>query len=295
MRVTAAQVYRSQLRHMRRKSQESSRAQNVAASGLRLHLPSDDAVGAARSVRIRGMRGDVETARGKIDTVNRELTHQESALGQMGDVLSRARALTVQMASAVPTAANRQAAANAVDGLRDELIAMGNARIGERRLFSGSQIGTDAFDAAGTYQGDNVGVSVGIYDNATVQVTLDGSAVLGGTGGGPDILTSLADLSTALQANNVAGVQAELTNLVQGQEWISQQRSLIGARMNLTDGLDGYLADLEVQLVDDQSQVEDADVVEAYSNLVRTQTAFESVLQVTAASRTPDVFQLLGV
>jgi len=295
MRVTSAQVYRSQLRHLRRTGTGAARAQEIAASGRRLLNPSDDPVGASRSLRLRGMRGDVETARSKIDTVTRELGFADGALGSMTDVLSRAKELAVQLSNVVPNAANRAAGAVAVDALRDEIIALGNTEVSGRRLFAGSQVGADAFDAAGVYQGDAAVVSMGIYTTSTVQVTLDGSDVLGGTGGGPDILQSLENLSVALSTNNIAGVQGELEPLGQGIEWLSQQRALIGSRMALVGNLDDHLANLEVGLVDEQSTVEDADVIEAYSELVRTKGAFEAALQVTSAARTTDVFQLLGL
>jgi len=295
MRVTAAQVYRSQLRQLRRKSTDSARAQEVASSGRRILQPSDDAVGAARSLRIRGMRGDVETARSKIETAGRELGLTEGALGSMTDVLSRARTLAVQLANPIADAGDRAAAASEVEGMRSELLALGNTSVAGRRLFGGSQVGTDPFDAAGNYQGDSSVVSMGVYTTASVQVTLDGAAVLSGTGGGPDILQALDDLATALLANDTSAVANELTPLAEGIEWITQQRSLIGSRMSLIDGLDDHLSTLEVQLIDEQSTVEDADMLLAYSELTRTKTAFEAVLQVTAAARTSDVFQLLGV
>jgi flagellar hook-associated protein 3 FlgL len=295
MRVTSAQVYRSQLRHMRRKGVEAADAQEVASSGRRLSSPSKDPVGAARSLRVRGMLGDVGTARSKIETVSRELTMTEGALESMTDVLSNTRSLAIELANPVPDAGDRAAAATAVLGLRDELLALGNTSVAGRRLFAGSQVGQAAFDASGAYQGDTDTVSMGVYSTATVQVTLDGSAVLSGTGGGPDILQSLTDLATALQNNDVAGIRAELDPLSEGIEWITQQRSLIGSRMSLVDSLDNHLGDLEVQLVDEKSTVEDADVVQAYSDLVRTKGAFEAVLQVTAAARTSNVFSLLGL
>jgi len=295
MRVTAAQVYRSQLLHLRRRRTESARAQEVAASGVRLLAPSDDPVGAARSVRVRAMRGDVETARDNIESVGRELGRSETALGSMGDVLSRARELAVAMSNPVASAGDRGAVAQEVVQLRQSLIDLGNSRIGDRRLFGGSQTGTNPFDASGTYTGDASTVAVGLYASATVQVTLDGGAVLAGTSGGPNVLESLDKLATALTADDIDGVRGELDTLDRGIDWLSQQRSLVGARMKLLDNLDNHLGTLEVQLVDQQSELEDADVVEAYSELVRTKTAFESVLQVTAAARGADIFQLLGI
>ena len=295
MRVTAAQVYRSQLQRTRRKSSEAFSAQEKAISGRKLLRPSDDPAGAARSVRIREMRGDIGTARGKIDTVEKELLHQEQALGSMTNLLSRARELALQMANPTASAGDRASAAVEIDQIQSGIIAFANTRIGDKRVFAGSQTDGDAFNTAGVYQGDTNVVKVQAHLTATVQVTLDGGALLRGTGGGPDIISTLTDLETALNADDQTAIQRTLTNLDEGTDWIIQQRSLVGSRMQLVSTLDTHLENLEVNLVQEQSDVEDADVVEAFSDVVRTKQAFESALQVTSAARVSNVFEMLGI
>lgn len=295
MRVTAAQVYRSQLQRTRRKNAEAFEAQEKAISGRRLLRPSDDPGGAARSVRIREMRGDIGTARGKIDTVEKELLHQEQALGSMTNLLSRARELAVQMANPTASAGDRASAAVEIDQIQSGIIAMANTRIGDKRVFAGSQTGGDAFDTAGNYLGDSNTLSVQAHLTATVQVTLAGDSLLRGTGGGPDIIAALDDLEAALNANNLTDIQGSLTDLDDSTDWIIQQRSLVGSRMQLVGKLDTHLENLEVNLVQEQSDIEDVDVVEAFSDVVRTKQAFEAALQVTSAARVSNVFEMLGV
>ncbi len=295
MRVTAAQVYRSQLRQTRNKSSDAFEAQAKAISGRRILRPSDDPAGAARSVRIREMRGDIGTARGKIDTVNDELLHQEQALGSMTNLISRARELAIQMANPTASAEDRDSAAVEIDQLHSGLIALANTRLGDKRLFAGSQTNADAFDTSGTYLGDSNTISVRAHLTATVQVTLAGDALLRGTGGGPDIIQALDDLETALSADNLTGIQSSLTDLEDSTDWIIQQRSLVGSRMQLVDSLDTHLQDLEVNMVQEQSEIEDADTIEAFSEVMRTKQAFEAALQVTSAARIQNVFEMLGV
>ncbi len=295
MRVTAAQVYRSQLRQTRNKSADAFQAQAKAISGRRILRPSDDPAGAARSVRIREMRGDIGTARGKIDTVGDELLHQEQALGSMTNLISRARELAIQMANPTSSSGDRASAAVEIDQLHSGLIALSNTRIGDKRLFAGSQTDGDAFDTSGTYLGDSNTISVQAHLTATVQVTLAGDALLRGASGGPDIVQALSDLETALSADNLTGIQNALTDLEESTDWIIQQRSLVGSRMQLVDTLDTHLEDLEVNMVQEQSEIEDADTIEAFSEVVRTKQAFEAALQVTSAARIQNVFEMLGV
>ncbi len=295
MRVTATQVYRSQLRQTRTKSAAAFEAQETAISGRRIRRPSDDPAGAARSVRIREMRGDIGASRGKIETISNELLHQEQALGSMTDMLSRARELAVQMANPTASAAARTSAAVEIEAITSGVIALSNTRVGAKRLFAGSQTGGDAFDPAGTYLGDSNAISVQAHSTATVQVTLAGDALLRGASGGPDIIGALNSLEAALSADNLTGIQSSLTDLADSTDWLIQQRSVVGSRMQLAGALDTHLEDLDVNLVQEQSQVEDADTIEAYSEVIRTRQAFEAALQVTSAARIQNVFEMLGV
>ena len=218
MRVTASQVYRTQIERIQSKAGEAARAERVAASGRRIENPSDDPIGAARAERLRAMQSEVGASRGVIDRAQRDLGRQEQAIGSMADLLSRARELAVQLANPIADAGARAAGAAEIVEIRAGIIALGNTQISGRRVFAGSMTGADAFDTAGAYQGDANAQSSSIDGGTSVQTTLAGDALLLGATGGPDILESLADLATALTANSVSGVAAELDRLGEGTD-----------------------------------------------------------------------------
>jgi flagellin-like hook-associated protein FlgL len=63
--------------------------------------------------------------------------------------------------------------------------------------------------------------------------------------------------------------------------------------MNVTDSFNGHLADVEVILTKDLSDLEDADILSAFSEMTRAKTGYESAMQVSVASQTQNIFQLL--
>ena len=293
IRLTQSQLFRSQIRNMQRSGIAAFKAQEVAATGRKFNKPSDDAVGAQRSVILRELRGDVQVGREKMARAYSELALAETTLGEMTNVVSRLKELSVQMATDAVSAGARTNAAAEVTALKDVLIAQGNTRLGEKRLFAGQLTGADPFDALGNYVGDAVGVSVQLPQGASTQVTTRGDDVLRGASGGPDIILEVDNLIVALGANNTAGIQNAADLMGQGVDLIVSQRTLLGTRMTQLDALEEYFSTLELNVVTELSSVEDADAVEAFTAVTRTQQAFEAAMQVSAAARTPNIFELL--
>jgi len=293
IRITPAQLFRSQIRNMQRSGKDAFEAQQVAASGRKLNRPSDSPVDAQRSVILRELRSDVHVARSKMDLAQSAFATADGALAEMTNVISRLKELSVQMASEVMSAADRSNAALEVSALKDVVIAQGNTRLGEKRLFAGQLTGADPFDAVGAYLGDATAVTVQLPQGASTQVTIRGDDVLRGTSGGPDIILEIDNLVTALTANNTAGIAIAADLMGQGVDHLVEQRTQLGGRMMQLDNLDEYFSTIELRVSQDISKAEDADPVQAFTDVTRTQQAFEAAMQVSAAARTPNIFDLL--
>jgi len=293
IRVTSTQFFRLQLESMRKAGRDAFAAQATAATGRRLNVASDDPVGAQQSILLRSLRADLTTARNKMDRANSELAMQEQAISSMTDSLSRLREIAVQMANDTMSATDRLGAAAEVTEIKQSLIAQGNVQMGEKRLFGGQLTGADPFDALGNYLGDATAVNVSLPQGVSVQVTLRGDDVLRGASGGPDIILEVDNLITALNSNNTPGIQTAVDQMGQGIDLLVNQRSLIGGRMALIENLDAYFSTVEAGATRDISAVEDADAIEAFTELNRTQQAFEAAMQVSAASRRPNIFEML--
>jgi flagellar hook-associated protein 3 FlgL len=293
IRLTPSQLFRTQIRNMQRSGMDAFEAQQVAASGRKFNKPSDDAVGSQRSVILRELHGDVQVGRKKMDIARSELTVAESALAEMTNVISRLKELSVQMASEIMSVGARANAAVEVTALKDVLIAQGNTRLGEKRLFAGQLTGADPFDAVGNYVGDAVGVTVQLPQGTSTQVTTRGDDVLRGASGGPDIIQEVDNLIVALGASNTAGIQIAADLMGQGVDHVVAQRTQLGARMTQLDNLEQFFSGLELNVGTEISAVEEADPVAAFTEVTRTQQAFEAAMQVSAAARTPNIFELL--
>jgi len=278
---------------MRTAARQHFQAQRVAGSGKRLQRPSDDPVDMQRSMLVRASKADLVIAREKASEVNDELLMEDQTLGGMEDAISRLREIAVQMSNDVMTPAARLNASIEVADIKSTMISLGNTQFAGKHLFGGQQIGADPFDSAGTYLGDATAISVNVGNGITIDTTISGGDLLRGASGGPDILQEIDNMATALGTNFIAGINASIESMDLSLGHVSDERAKVGSRMNVTDNFNGHLADIDVTLAEDLSNLEDADILAAFSEMTRTKQGYESAMQVSVASQTQNIFQLL--
>ncbi len=284
MRVTDRLIYEGAQRRIGAARERSEAATAEASTGIRVAQPGDDpaAAGQIASRRIEATR--FQAIHDAVGAANDELAATDGALDSVGQALSRARELAVQLSNASYSPAERAAAASEVDGLMKTAIAALNTQVGQRYLFGGFLDGAPPFTAAGAYVGDTGVRQVEIAPGVLQTVSVRADIAAKGVGGGVDVLTTLSALTAALTTNNVAGIQNSLTGLDSGIVQIATARSQAGSSMGVLDaagaatraGKDGALTSL--------SHLADADAVDSASRLALAERALDAALTASAKS-----------
>ena len=107
------------------------------------------------------------------------------------------------------------------------------------------------------------------------------------------MLGAVEGLGTALETNNVTAVRASLDDLDGSIDHVIQSRAALGSSMNLIESLDSIFETQELALEERRTSLEDVDVVDAYSEVIRTRDAYQQSLRVMSQSRTPSIFEML--
>jgi flagellar hook-associated protein 3 FlgL len=266
------------------------RIEQQAVTGRRYNLPSDapSLIGEIQSVAEDA--ADQSVWQENAQSASNLHSAMDNALAQAHDILVRLREVAVNMASDTRGANERAMGAIEVDSLRDSMLAVANTKMNDRYVFAGDAYDTEAFDATFAYVGSAGEPSTQVAESRYVRSGVDGSQVFQGT---VDIFATITALSTALAANNAAGIRAELTNLDTATEQISEWRGEIASdqlaaedAMAVAEGLDELFNARLNDLVS-------VDPVEAYTALGEAQSAYNTTLQVVAATRTTSLFDLL--
>lgn len=161
--------------------------QNQAATQKRVTKPSDDPLAASR---VLGERVDLSGKKQFTKSLNYAksfLEFTDQSLGELSESLMRVKELAINQAndaSAGPE--TRRVAAEEINQLYDQVIQIGNRKLGERFIFGGFKTTDSPFDSSGKYSGDQGEIKIHIDKDAFLSMNLPGNLVFHGEGFGKD-------------------------------------------------------------------------------------------------------------
>lgn len=273
MRVANKTIYDMIKFNLSLASEEMNNANRIVSSGKRISDLSDDPVGLTQSLKIKSALSGLDQMGRNISLGKSWLASSESALSQVQELISDAKALSVQMASGTTGAAQRASASLTIKNILDEIVSLANTEVGGRYIFSGSKTDTAPFSSDGAiYYGNDEQFAVKIGRDTTIQVGRDGEEVFG------TIFTTLSNLKDDLNSNNIAGIQASLNGLTAHFDEMSNKISDIGSKMSRMEIKENIFQDLKITNTDRLSAIEDADIAEAIINLKGKELAYQAAL-----------------
>jgi len=139
------------MRNLSRNLGRMEKTQQQLASGKQFSKPSDDPIGVSRSLRLNTEISTMDQYKRNADDVKSWLSTTEMAVDNIGEVLKRAKELTVQAASETNNVNERNAIMKEIEELRNQLVQIGNTTYAGSYLFSGYKTDKPLFSENGTY------------------------------------------------------------------------------------------------------------------------------------------------
>jgi len=183
MRVTENMKYNSTLDSLFTAQSQYTSLLEKMATQKRVNRPSDDPVGMTQILEMRSQQAAVTQYQTNISTAKSWVSMTESQLTAANDILVKVRELAVSSATGTATAATRANAATQVASLREEMLAIANARLGDRYLFAGSSTAAP-FNEAYEYVGNNQQLSLAIGAGISLNYNVTGAQAFTDEGGG---------------------------------------------------------------------------------------------------------------
>ena len=261
-----------------------------AASGVKIHKPSDAGAAVGRLHSLREQVADQDIWQENSSYAMSLLATGEEALNQLVDAFTRARELSVQMASETYDGNDRANAAIEVNNILQDAIQMGNIEFDGRYLFAGAAYDSKAYDSTGSYIGSASEPYTLVSDAIEVATGFDGSDILQGT---TDIYAALNDLITHLNNNDPAAIGNALGDIDASIDQLSTGLTRIGIEWQTAEDANILAANMSVTLRGALSNVEDADALETYTRLSELQIAYEAALQVGSTAASANLFSFL--
>jgi len=288
MRIASKTIYERVVSSLSTSYSEMCKAQEVVSSSKRINKLSDDPVGLVTVLDMRSSLSNIDQLSRNISMGNSWLTASESALGQVNDILTSVKSLTVQMSSASTGSTERANAAGVVEEDLNQIISLANSQSGGRYIFSGTDTDNAPFklnsdETQVDYNGNDTAFSVKIGATSNIAVGKVGSEIFGKDWDSSNIFKTLIDLKTSLKNNDVTGIQEAMGNLDQHMSKIQDEISDIGGKSNRMTVKENIIADLKLNYTSRKSDLEDADVSQAIIDLNSKQLVYNAAL--TSASK----------
>ena len=277
MRITSNAIQQETLAAIRKGMSGLAEAQRRVASGKRVHAPSDDPVAADGILRSSRRSRALEQYARNIDRADARLRAEEGALNTLTNLMSRAKELGFIAMSATGGSATFESVKNEVDGLIEAAVQTGNTRFGAGYLFGGATADIAPFVSGGT-------VDPTADPSGPHQVDIGGSSWFSTNHSGQEVFVdtelfgALQDLSTAFADEDPSATGAALERLDTAFSNVQGKLAEVGARTNRLEIARSNVEALDLNLRTLRSDLEDADVEEAVTDLVGRQMAYQSAL-----------------
>lgn len=307
MRITSANSFESSLVSLQRRQASLVEAQERLTSGKRVLKASDDPAAAAQAERARSAATRAEAQQRAVAASRNTMQLTESALGDAGELLQQARELVVSAGNASYTEAERRTIAEALRGLRKDLLAVANRTDGTGRYLFGGQ-GTNSaplVETAGVVGYASAGGSLAAPAGDDAPLSLDGRAVWleapdAANAGVPvsvfDVLdTVVGDLLTSgrTSAQVAQTVSTALADIDVAAGNLSAWRSRAGEALNRADAIDARLSQSKLDAERERSEAEDLDMVSALSDFQNRQTGYDAALKTYSMVQRMSLFDYL--
>jgi flagellar hook-associated protein 3 FlgL len=226
--------------------------------------------------------------RSNVQLASSRINIEDSALQQVGDLLTRAKELGVSQATGTADATSRSTANAEVQQLFAQLISIGNTQFGNEYIFGGAQSQTVPFAQSGsgatlTYTSTNPQGTrqIAIGDGQTIAASLDGTQLMLNSG----VLDAMKALSAALDPSSPTGQTGISNALTQLDAAFNSVQSLVGdvgARGKQLDTTQQNLVAYKSNLTTFKSDLEDVDVEQAVTELTNRQMAYQAAMLATS-------------
>jgi flagellar hook-associated protein 3 FlgL len=289
-RITQSMIARSALSGLQDAADRLSATQRKLSSGKEITRPSDDPYGTSRALALRGELEAVRQHQRNVDESNGWLSVTDTALGQMDDIVQRARELLVQGGSDGAGQTARDSIALEIDNLIDALKQQGDAQYDGRFIFGGTQTQTRPYAVGGGdgYAGDAGTIAREVGPGVSLPINQLGSALLGSGQGAADgkLLDNLRTIAQHLRGGTQADAAAlrgtDLQALDANLQDLLKTRAAVGALQRRMDSAKARLSQLEETTTDLLSQTEDADMAKTLVSYSTQQAVYQSALKAGA-------------
>ncbi len=275
MRVTNKMMTDQAVYNINQRLEQLEATQERIASGKEVNRPSDNPAEMAKILDYRRTLATFDQYERNIGAGKNWLNMTETALDQADQLVTRAKEIAIAQSNATANSTTRYLANQEVDTLFGQMLQLANTKLGDRFIFGGFKTNQTPFAQDATYQGDEGEIRLEIRASDYIDVNVPGDVAFEAA------FEGLAQLKTALAANDPKNIADALEKLEEGGQQILQQQASLGAKTNRLESVENILNQAKANYTQLLSDTQDVDMAKTITEMASQQLAFQAILAST--------------
>jgi flagellar hook-associated protein 3 FlgL len=275
-----------------------TKSQNELSTGKRIQTAEDDPYGAGLATSLRNELADVKQYQTNISDASAWTQTADSTLGNVTDILQRARELVVEAANGTQDQTSLTAISSELTQLKGSLQAQANTTYNGHYIFAGTATTTEPYPT-NAYAGNALPVQRLVASGQTVTINNNGPSAFGTQAVGPpatkNVFDVFDDVINDLNTGNTAALGSSALSEMDGALTTAvNARTTVGAVSDRLQTQTNLLSSQELSITGLLSNTEDADMAKTMITFSQTQTAYQAALQAGAKVIQPTLLDFLS-
>lgn len=293
-RITQGMMNQTLLYDLQHVTSQLSTSEQELSSGYKINQPSDDPYAASQALKLRADLASNQQYQGNVSDANAWQNVADTALGNIGDSVQRARDLIIQGANGTNTASDRTAMVTELNQLIDSIKTDANTQYAGRYIFSGTATNTQPYQqgSVDSYSGNTASITREIGAGVQVSINQPGSSIIGDASSG--LLSTLRTIVNDLNSGNTTALSTtDLTAIDAANDSLLNARAQVGAMSDRLTTATNRLTQTEQSTTQLLSNVQDADMTQVMVQFSTQQAAYQAALHAGAQIIQPSLMDFL--
>lgn len=289
------------LDRLRTLNQRLERVERQVAGGKRLEAPSDDPDSVSGLLSAKSGLARLGQTISNLGRFTTEVNTAETALQQAVKLYDRVRTLGSTGASGTQTAESRKGIAQEIGSLMERMAGLANTEVDGRYIFAGDGDQTAPFEMDlelnppwSAYRGLPASREAMHPTGVTFRVSLDADTIFNSVEPNRNVFQSMENLRQALLANDDDALETALEPLGQVSAALNASLTFYGNVQSQLREASETGSKMQLQLKEQVSSLEDADVTEAIVELQQVRFTQQAALEVKAKIPRSSLFDYLA-
>lgn len=269
--------------NMQRARREYGEIMAPMTSGRNINKLSDDPSRLSTVMEITKSMDRREQFLLNINSARSRLGITESVLSQVNDLMQEAYELTIQGNNEALTTNEITGITTRIAAIKEDVLALANAKQGGIYLFSGFESTTQPFTGtAGVYNGDTNTISYKVSETKSVAVNINGQNLFAGGGGNVDIFGLLDNMIADINTQNTTNIGTRITEAQTVINNVQSARANVGGNLQSIQFTENVMEDAYIQNSERAAAINDVDMAKAASDLSLKEFLLQTAMTVSA-------------